>query len=427
MPKIIVREIDNTTSGVTATSNFTVVVPGFASKTPAENCKFKIEDGIFEFETQKDFENTIGLVSSISKDSVIKNDGNQMAYELLGLGYTVIYLVITDCSELNYEAFWGRLKDRSVYNFRYVTTGGYCSKDAYEWVCKLATHNKSESIDTTTSTGRGDCTALIDIDESNFKTSGMTDAVIEDIINEANSYEHADKYTAICCPQVIYDKNDLGKQEVYDNTTLPTTFHYLACAAYARNELSCNEWYAPAGYERGISKYRVVGTTLNLGEIAVNALQPRKQITAGSGSTTVKKSVNIVKKVRNNYYFWGNRTAHELETGETAGLRASHFLNIRQLCSTLKKDIYDACARFTFDPNSDILWGKFCNAIKPTLERMKADQGIADYKITKIKSTKKAILAAKVRIVPIEAVEDFDISVYLEDSLAGISIDADEE
>ena len=57
---------------------------------------------------------------------------------------------------------------------------------------------------------------------------------------------------------------------------------------------------------------------------------------------------------------------------------------------------------------------------------MKADQGISDYKIIKVKSDRKAFLSAIIRIVPIEAVEDFDISIYLEDSLTGIVVNADE-
>jgi hypothetical protein len=57
---------------------------------------------------------------------------------------------------------------------------------------------------------------------------------------------------------------------------------------------------------------------------------------------------------------------------------------------------------------------------------MKADQGVRDYKIEKVYTDKKATLRARIRIVPIEAVEDFDISIYLEDSLTGIVVSADE-
>jgi hypothetical protein len=57
---------------------------------------------------------------------------------------------------------------------------------------------------------------------------------------------------------------------------------------------------------------------------------------------------------------------------------------------------------------------------------MKADQGISDYKILKVKSDRKAFLSAIIRIVPIEAVEDFDISVYLEDAISGTIANTEE-
>ena len=47
---------------------------------------------------------------------------------------------------------------------------------------------------------------------------------------------------------------------------------------------------------------------------------------------------------------------------------------------------------------------------------MKADQGIRDYKILKEATNQKATLKAKIRIIPIEAVEDFYLTVSLEDS-----------
>ena len=57
---------------------------------------------------------------------------------------------------------------------------------------------------------------------------------------------------------------------------------------------------------------------------------------------------------------------------------------------------------------------------------MKNDQGIRGYKVSKVANDKKALMTARIRIVPIEAVEDFDISLYLEDSLEGIIVSADE-
>jgi hypothetical protein len=213
-------------------------------------------------------------------------------------------------------------------------------------------------------------------------------------------------------PSVVYNKT--ANNAFKNNNKFPGAFHYLACFM---NSLRTGfaEWYAAAGYTRGVSSYTVDHTTVTLGEIAINALEPRN--TDGSENSP-KFACNVIANFRGSYYLWGNRTAHPLGdvNGTENDLVASHFLNIRQLCTTIKKQLYVACRRFTFDPNSDTLWFNFVNAIRPTLDAMKADQGIRDYKIMKVYSDKKATVKAKIRIIPIEAVEDFDLEVSLEDS-----------
>lgn len=147
------------------------------------------------------------------------------------------------------------------------------------------------------------------------------------------------------------------------------------------------------------------------------------RITSTISGTSIEKAVNLVVYDRGTYVLKGNRTAMTLNA---SGLKYSHYLNVRQLCTTIKKRLYSICSQLAFDPNSDLLWQNFLSAIKPTLEAMKADQGINGYKITKASTTTKGVLKAIIRIVPIEAVEDFDISLTLEDSLDGIAISADE-
>lgn len=56
---------------------------------------------------------------------------------------------------------------------------------------------------------------------------------------------------------------------------------------------------------------------------------------------------------------------------------------------------------------------------------MKSNRGIKDYKMIKVTSKEKALMKAKIKIVPIEPVEDFDISVYLEDSINDSTVDAE--
>ena len=52
---------------------------------------------------------------------------------------------------------------------------------------------------------------------------------------------------------------------------------------------------------------------------------------------------------------------------------------------------------------------------------MKNSQGIEDYKITKVATSEKATLKATIRVIPIEAVEYFDLTVELADSLADVT------
>ena len=283
---------------------------------------------------------------------------------------------------------------------------------------KAAVGNEDEAD---AASGRGDCIALIEVDESKYtSTQGTVEGEVsvrpeKRIINAVNEMTgiNADngKFCAITVPSVFYN---MDKDPRFNNNVkFPAAFHYLACFKYSLG-IGFAEWYAAAGYTRGVSSYIIDRTSVRLGETAINALEPRYTKT-GEGQPV--KACNVIANFRGSYYLWGNRTAHPVGSFEGGNdLVASHFLNIRHLCTTIKKQLYVACRKFTFDPNSDTLWVNFCNAIRPTLEAMKADQGVRDYKIMKVYTDKKATLKAKIRIIPIEAVEDFVLEVSLEDS-----------
>jgi len=368
---------------------------------------------------------------TISDDDAVYSFGNQYAYELLNLGYPVLYKIL---NVINYETkefveneaqdittaeFWEPLKDRAVYDFRYLITGLIENNtEANNRICELASKMTDETAE---SDGRGDVIALADVDKKEYTESSnvLTQLQIaKKIALGANKISSADKFTGIFAPTVeyAYANDSFVKQDgstTVLNKEFSGSFHYLMCAANSTQN-NYNEWYANSGYNRGIGKYVVTGTPgVKLGDQAVKILQPR----VITGNT--QKAVNLIIKIRDNYYLWGNRTAAPLDK---KGLKASHFLNIRQLCATLNKQIYATCKRFTFDPNSDVLWINFKNAIRPTLEAMKANQGIEDYNFELLPSTQKAELRARVQIVPIEAVEDFYIGIALVDSISDTTI-----
>jgi len=331
--------------------------------------------------------------------------GNQIAYLLLTQGYSIFYKKISDVSELSDASTWEAFKDKSLYDFRYVLSG---LRRSIPGVVQMSEVNTSMlglvSAEEAGNPGRGDIIVLLDIPEDAYENETTQENKISAI---QSAMTVSSQYAAYFAPTVTYDgiTND-----VYTNTTLPGSFHYLACASRAFS--SYNEWYSVSGYTRGICPFKVVGVSARLGEKAVNALQTRK-----------RESVNLIIPINNSYYLWGNRTAYRNE----AGLIASNFLNIRQLCCTLKKTIYQACRTLMFDPNDEILWTNFCNAVRPTLEIMKANQGINDYKFEKKETSLKAKLFAAVRIIPIEAVEDFEIAVTLEDNFDETTISIEEK
>lgn len=583
MPKILIKEEDRTSPGApSAYANITVLIPGFMGTPSTKKDASIVEpdfNGVYEFSSANAFEDTIGLVARTN------HYGNQMAYELLKLGYPILYKPIGSIADLTDSATWKIFKDKANYDFRFITHGllrsstaatertrlgieltyldeannylthsegavqkaykayidGLLDTDEYSGksekdipsdvlqvgkdlcftetfmaldddpsaeqhegnlhikntiikyatsatplynipndselncdshplklldfskVCKIISeaiisvrtninllagyyditredinkantriaeiaeyHVETAEGSTTELPGRGDCVALIELDEASYLNTDTSKPEIQilDAINADCSWvtDVFGKYCALTVPSVCYKMTDYSKignteQRYFDNNKkFPGAFHYLACFINSLQK-GFSEWYAAAGYTRGVSSYIVDYTTVKLGEIAINTLEPRNW---NDPQTEYPKfACNIIANFRGSYYLWGNRTAHPLgKVGdlERGDLVASHFLNIRQLCSTIKKQLYVSCRRFTFDPNSDTLWVNFVNAIKPTLEAMKADQGIRDYKILKEYTDKKATLKAKIRIIPIEAVEDFDLTISLEDS-----------
>lgn len=372
--------------------------------------------------------------------------GNQIAYELLGLGYTVLYKKLdstttykdnvtdpglTGVNAMKTAKFWEALKDKATYDFRFITTGGFMNQDAYEQIAKIVSYRKGDDelepvvlpgADLAQAPGRGDCCALVDVPEESliaYKTDqSMLIKQIRALSKSIFDSTYINEYCKIFMPKVLYDISD----DYYTNNIFPASFHYLACAAKAFSLF--DEWFAVSGYDRGISDLKIIGTTLSLGDLAVSALQPRIRYDETQyDEKFINKAINVVTKIRGRYYLWGNRTAHEI--GEN-GLIATDFANVRELCTSLKKVIWMACKQLTYSPNSDLLWINFCNKVRPLLDKMRANEGVRDYAFVKVPTNKKGVMKGKVRIVPIEAVEDFEIDLYLENSIEGTIVEIEE-
>ena len=338
----------------------------FTFETGNETYKFKpvkAKDLIEEFKTPDELATTTeGIYFKIKNSKVgatntsVDHIGNQIAYELLGLGYTVYFKVLATgapaVDQLKDPTFWEPLKQKSVYRIRYLTSGGCYDSKVVEEMQKIAYVNnkaKIEDVDVyKKEIGRGDVIVLADIDES--ATDIVNASTKEELLlafgKEAAKFGgNGGKFTAVFAPRVAYDFG-YSEDDVYSNDQLfPASFHYLACAAYAQERYA--EWYAVAGYTRGICGKPIKYLTKTFGDVDVNTLCPRV-----ANDYAKVAAVNLIITERGNYYLWGNRTAEPLNN---KGLIFSHFLNIRQLCCTLKQVLYEATRQFTFEPNSDLL------------------------------------------------------------------------
>ena len=216
------------------------------------------------------------------------------------------------------------------------------------------------------------------------------------------------------------EKDSLGKYCIpfYGNLTAdekpvdPGLAYFLAFLN-SRNKFGA-EWLAVAGSRKGA----IPVDGLKAGDITeseIDDMQPREA--TAEGSLSVNPICNVTPwGVR----IWGNRTALPLQqigTTQKYGLVASNFANIRVLICDIKKALYKAARGQQFEQNTDVLWVNFTSEVNQLLEQMVQSYGIAGYKWIRTETKERAKLTAILRIVPIEPVEDFDLTIELADSL----------
>lgn len=302
--------------------------------------------------------------------------------------------------------------DRGNTSFKYLTSGGYpvFEFNNGELVTKmLAVCEK-----------RGDCVALIDHTNKPERTTNINDShSLYKAVQNSDSIKTNSDYGTMFTPWVDYNRitSDVNAADDSKATTtthieLPASFAYLTCLA---DSIKTNaNWLAIAGVSRGlVQNIADGGMTQFISNAAADNMQPRG---ANEGDKTVGIAINAITNIRPyGYTIWGNRTL----VNNTEGLVAHSFLNIRNLVSDVKKLCYRVARRLTFEQNNDILWVNFKAGIAPLLDNMLSGYGISGYKFVRDyeneHANEKATLCAKIILIPTYAVEDFYITILLED------------
>lgn len=179
----------------------------------------------------------------------------------------------------------------------------------------------------------------------------------------------------------------------------------MALATALKNGAS--NWVAMAGATRGQIPF-LVELKEDLTQADIDKLQSRSSVSVNPIAT-----INPFGRI-----VWGNRTLYNNVL--KGNLTASSFLNIRNLCSDVKKQVWQTARRMTFEQNSDILWVNFKSYITPVLDQMVTSGCLSGYELKKRVAKQKAELSCVIRLYPIEAVEDFEIDIELADESTAI-------
>ena len=303
-----------------------------------------------------------------------------------------------------YDAIAARLEptsalaDRGEYAIKYLTTGAYPFvstadlagnvKNFVEYACELAGR-------------RGDCTFLVDASPLCAKAQ-IFHEILETLVRSSAVTVPVTGENAYTFASAFYFDATYRTSLGYGSVRLPGSFAYLkSMAASTQNNPN---WYAIAGVSRGlvsgVERVHHVASNLDADEF-----QPRDGV-----------AINCVTNVTPyGYVIWGTRTLKD--NRPDGDLTALSFLNVRQMTNDIKRVTYLACKSLMFEQNSDVLWIAFKDRIVPTLETMKTGSGVRDYDIVRLPSTRKGEVKARIVLVPIEPVEDWDITVELTDSV----------
>lgn len=302
------------------------------------------------------------------------------------------------------------LLDRNALDIKYLTTGGYpvfeyndgTTTNAIVKAMQAIANPNGTITDDNLVVGRGDCIVLVDHTCNKERPLSGEGSVIYDL-NTAST-DIASNYTAMFSPWIVFG----GKN-------MPGSFAYLMSLANAVQ--TSPNWLAIAGVNRGV----IPGASaLATNERMTRAIADSYMVNAELvDDTKYSLFINPITAVRPyGLTVWGNRT---LATTAAQTEKALYFLNMRSLIAEIKKRCYKAAEQLMFEQNSDVLWINFKAKIIPLLDEMASSYGISGYKIIKEPADSKTQLKSTIKVFPIYAVEDFDITVMLTDEEVTVS------
>lgn len=365
---------------------------------------------------------------AISTDTAITGDE-----EVVEAFYTALLGDGTNLSVFN------KLQDSWTYQLKFITAGGY---DTVGITQGTDDHMPFVEMMSIIAAVRGDAIALLDHGKSVTSIMDVYDQInlvadnqnllettytllpigntvridnIEYKLPTTRKAELALKYGAIFTPWAQYIIRTPHIQVLLaDNSNglyaMPGSFGYLLSLANSITTYDSPDYYAIAGVVRGLVPH-FNSSVIDVTGAEAEAVQDRERDHI---------SINPIVNVQGyGHCIWGNRSLYpNISTAShpDGDLAASSFLNIRVMAADVKKVVYAACKKYTFETNSTELWLKFKSEVEPLLDQMIADNALVSYEMIKQSTTERATLSVYIKLVTQYAVEDFDITIGLTDS-----------
>lgn len=436
MPRIDILEQDLTRAASTVGTDIPYI-PGFAYQQFNAKGKLITPTAPVLCTSILQFESYFGDTPVIFTDDDLLNNFDAsyvMARELLALGMPVYYHALFSIEKgkpanvklsehnlpekliqalsINDLGSEYNIRDKGEYTIKYITSGGYPN---YDVKSSDASFTKSLSnIMIEIAATRGDAVALIeDVPMQSTLNPNAQESFYSRLNAPAESI--SDSFSAAF---IGWGKYKLAKPYKIGTTKiseaiLPACFGYLATLA-ANIKISPN-WLAMAGTTRGLVP-NLIELVTPINNAIADAYQPTEASTAAGD-----RALNAITNIKPyGLCVWGNRTLKKIT--EEHPLAGTAFLNVRNMISDIKKVAYRVARSLIYEQNNETLWLNFKSQVAPFLEQLKSGAGIADYKLLKLdthyngSSLGKEEFACAIRIIPVYAVEAFEITVVVSDA-----------
>ena len=305
----------------------------------------------------------------------------------------IITLLKTDGSSNPYTKF----EDKLTYDVKFLTSGGYPN------VISASDYTIAQKM-LRVAAERGEAVAFMDVAKGTSASSYLS--IVQTAFGTTDKVMGAEINTFGTCvgPQCL-----LSFTSISQNVWMPGSFVWLK--AFATSVVSSQNpvWYPVAGVERG-QVANFIEAEFDVGSTILANWQDGRQC------------INPIMNVRGyGYCIFGNRTL--IRNSDAENPSALAFLNVRVLVNELKKITRSACLRLTFENNDSLLWNKFKNLVSPTLDRMRTNRGIEDYKMERLESTQLGVVNGLITIVPIESAENFEITFSLNTTNSTVEVE----